>query len=239
MLRVRDGEADGAFARGGLAATKGRECGNGVIIDHGGGWTTQYCHLRRGSVRVASGAAVEAGDRLGDIGMSGKAAFPHLHLAVAYNGVDLDPYAPGGAAAGRCAGGAPLWTAEALSKLRYSPLDLVAVGVAGTTPDYRSAAAGAYETAEISRTSGPVFLWSLLWNAKVGDRATFRLVDAAGRSVFERTQSIQDIYRRQALYVGMRRGDRLAPGRYVVEVEIARGGSAPVVRARRRAITIR
>jgi len=44
---------------------RGRECGNGVRIVHGGGWKTQYCHLRKGSV------AVKNGDMLGLVGLSG------------------------------------------------------------------------------------------------------------------------------------------------------------------------
>ena len=28
------------------AAVGNRECGNGVVIDHEGGWQTQYCHMR-------------------------------------------------------------------------------------------------------------------------------------------------------------------------------------------------
>ena len=32
-----------------------------VVIDHGGGWETQSCHLARGSIRVKVGQAVAAG----------------------------------------------------------------------------------------------------------------------------------------------------------------------------------
>ena len=39
---------------------KDRECGNGVLIDHPGGWQTQYCHMKRGSVRVKKGDVVRA-----------------------------------------------------------------------------------------------------------------------------------------------------------------------------------
>jgi murein DD-endopeptidase MepM/ murein hydrolase activator NlpD len=39
-------------------------------------------HLRRGSLRVALGAEVAAGDRIGAVGNSGNSSEPHLHLHV-------------------------------------------------------------------------------------------------------------------------------------------------------------
>ena len=72
----------------------GRDCGNGVVIDHDDGWQTQYCHLRRGSVGVTRGQAVARGDRLGVVGMSGRTQFPHLHLSVRRDGAVIDPFAP-------------------------------------------------------------------------------------------------------------------------------------------------
>ena len=57
-----------------------------MLIDHGGGWRTQYCHMRQGSVRVRKGDRVRDRQRLGTIGLSGKTEFPHLHLSVRFRG---------------------------------------------------------------------------------------------------------------------------------------------------------
>ena len=66
VRRRRDGMEDIGVSEAGRAkAVKGRECGNGVVIGHGTGWTTQYCHMRRGSVDVVTGQSVTAGQRLG------------------------------------------------------------------------------------------------------------------------------------------------------------------------------
>ena len=78
----------------GEGSVKGRECGNGVVLAHPGGWETQYCHMAKGSVRVKTGETVTAGTVLGLVGMSGDAEFPHLHLAVRHNGEKIDPFAP-------------------------------------------------------------------------------------------------------------------------------------------------
>jgi len=56
VSRVRDGVADvGLSDARSREAIAGRECGNGVVIDHGDGWETQYCHLKQHSLRVRSG----------------------------------------------------------------------------------------------------------------------------------------------------------------------------------------
>ena len=77
VAELRDGMADVDFNLiGGPSAVKGKECGNGVTLRHRDGWSTQYCHLRRGSVSVKNGQNVEAGARLGMVGHSGRAMFP-------------------------------------------------------------------------------------------------------------------------------------------------------------------
>ena len=90
---VRDGMADLDAGRpGGRAAIAGRECGNGVLVDHGGGWTTQYCHLRLNSVRVKKGDRVEKSQTIGMVGHSGLAEFPHVHIQLAKDGRIVDPF---------------------------------------------------------------------------------------------------------------------------------------------------
>jgi murein DD-endopeptidase MepM/ murein hydrolase activator NlpD len=73
-------------------ALKGRECGNGVVVDHGQRWETQYCHMRQGSVRVSVGPTVERGTSLGDVGFSGLADTAHLHLTVRHLGRTVDRF---------------------------------------------------------------------------------------------------------------------------------------------------
>ena len=108
VLRVRDGIEDVSMRVRPFAA--GQDCGNGLVIDHGGGWETQYCHMAQGSLVVRSGQAVAAGAMLGKVGLSGNTEFPHLHLTVRQDGKAVDPFA-WGQAAGRCGGGRSLWAA--------------------------------------------------------------------------------------------------------------------------------
>jgi peptidase M23-like protein len=53
--------------------------GNHVVIDHGDGEFSVLAHLRHGSVRVAPGQILAAGDTLGACGNSGNTSEPHLH----------------------------------------------------------------------------------------------------------------------------------------------------------------
>lgn len=143
---VRDGEIDLSIRDRPAGATAGRECGNGVAIDHGGGWETQYCHMARGSIAVAAGQKVVAGTPLGRVGLSGDTEFPHLHLTVRRSGKAVDPFAFG-QAAGQCGAGRSLWVATPaytpgqvlLAGFAAGPVSLAQAQAEGATPQPRPA----------------------------------------------------------------------------------------------------
>lgn len=66
-----------------------KEYGLTVIIHHGGRWTTTYGFLDR--ITVRDGDRVKAGERVGLVGMTGRAAEPQLHFEVRRNRIALDP----------------------------------------------------------------------------------------------------------------------------------------------------
>jgi murein DD-endopeptidase MepM/ murein hydrolase activator NlpD len=63
--------------------------GNWVVIDHGQGLLTLYLHLSEFSVK--EGDEVSKGQPIGLSGGTGRATGPHLHLAVRWQGVYVNP----------------------------------------------------------------------------------------------------------------------------------------------------
>jgi murein DD-endopeptidase MepM/ murein hydrolase activator NlpD len=63
--------------------------GNFIVIDHGQGLLTLYLHLSE--FKVKEGDRVERGQEIGLSGGTGRATGPHLHVAVRWQGVYLDP----------------------------------------------------------------------------------------------------------------------------------------------------
>lgn len=179
----RDGVAD--F----LPFLLGQECGNGVVIDHGGGWETQYCHLRQGSVQVQVGDAVDNGTELGMIGQSGQADFPHLHLSVRRNEVDVDPFAPD--ATGGCAKpiGQGLWD----TPIAYAPGGIIGIGIFPAIPGYDAIKAG-LPSPNLPGTAPALVVWAYVFGGRAGDALLLEISGPLGvviteRVVLEKTQA--------------------------------------------------
>jgi len=63
--------------------------GHLVIVDHGMGLNSALLHAR--AVTVSEGTTVRQRDRIGEVGMTGRATGPHLHWALSWHGRKLDP----------------------------------------------------------------------------------------------------------------------------------------------------
>ncbi len=63
--------------------------GNMVYIDHGQGLISLYAHMSK--MDVAVGDTVDQGQKLGEVGETGRVTGPHLHWSVGLNGNWIDP----------------------------------------------------------------------------------------------------------------------------------------------------
>lgn len=167
---VRDGMADRDPAAPNAPNIRGRECGNGVVIQHEDGWETQYCHLRKGSVIVAEGDEVGVGDPLGMIGQSGQASFPHLHFALRRNGEPIDPF-DGRPLSSACESGEvrSIWSPAAAAELSYAPGGALDAGFTLGRPTLHGVAEGAGAEFRAPRTAPALVFWARFYGARSGD----------------------------------------------------------------------
>jgi murein DD-endopeptidase MepM/ murein hydrolase activator NlpD len=224
----RDGMDDINVARIGQAAVANRECGNGVVVAHPGGWETQYCHMRKGSVRVKAGEPVAAGQVLGMVGMSGEAEFPHLHLSVRRTGEKIDPFAYG-VQPGACGAGVSLWTPDAKAQFAYrSPALLNAGFAAGPVSD---AAAEAGDIPSPGRDSPAMVVWVRIIGLKAGDVASLSLNRPDGSVMAADRSAPMDHDKAQwRMFVGGRRPAGGWPaGPYIGRLEVLRSGKPVLI----------
>lgn len=242
VLRLRDEMDDVSIRVTGADAVKGREAGNSVIIDHGGGWETQYSHLRKGSVAVSPGETVAAGQPLALIGLSGNTEFTHLHFEVRRDGAAIDPYT-GAAMSDACdRPGAPLWTDAALAALAYREDAVFDAGFAGERADPWIARAGGYAAFAPETGSPALVFWIDMLGRRTGDRQSIRLIGPDGSVLAEANDTTDEAHMQWFQFVGRKRPETGWPaGRYRGAYTLTRvvGGQPTVVLDFERAIDLR
>ncbi|WP_270726738.1 M23 family metallopeptidase [Shimia sp. Alg240-R146] len=199
---------------------KGRDCGNGLVIDHGDGWETQYCHLKQGSVQVTTGEVVATGQVLGHVGLSGRTQFPHLHISVRHKGRVVDPFSPNGSADTCGESQNALWT----DPLEYVPGGLIRAGFDTGIPDYADVKSGAAGRATIGFDADAMVVFAFGFGSRPGDRLDITITGPAG----EILSTSVTLEKQQAQYfraVGKRTPKRGWPkGAYTGEIKLLREG---------------
>jgi murein DD-endopeptidase MepM/ murein hydrolase activator NlpD len=65
--------------------------GNTVMIKHNDHITTLYGHIREGGIKVSAGQAVKKGEKIAEVGSTGRSTGNHLHFTVYKDDVAVDP----------------------------------------------------------------------------------------------------------------------------------------------------
>lgn len=201
-----------------------RNCGNGVLLRHADGWETQYCHLRQGSVQVARGDAVAAGQPLGLVGMSGEANFPHVHLTVRHDGSSIDPFT-GGSSNDACDGSTSLlWAPSHRSRLGYDDVPIAVVGLSEQLPDRDAIVAGRAAADALTGASPALVGYVLAYGLRQGDRLEITVEGPDGRTVSSAGFDLDEDAPRATRAAGRRRPpEGWPPGPYRVEARVRRG----------------
>jgi len=225
VLRTRDGVHDHIFdPASDLHQLHGKECGNGVVIEHKGGLSTQYCHLKRGSLLVGAGAQVRKGDRIGSIGSSGLAEFPHVHLAVRLEGKLIEPltgkpFVQDARSCGDLSGSLLDEAArEALARTTTAILD---VGLAETAPGMPGLVrSGAPPPATSRGNSTIAWVWAI--NVEEGSQFRIKVIGPGGEALTDHMTAA--LPRRKASYLAYA-GRKTTPegGSYRLAVELISG----------------
>ncbi|MEN6317664.1 MAG: M23 family metallopeptidase [Syntrophaceae bacterium] len=200
VMKVRDGVVDRLVQdQKQKDNVKKVECGNGLIVDHGNGWQSQYCHMRNHSITVKKGDQVEKGTVLGMVGASGLASFPHVHFTVRYQGKVVDPFIGITTASGCKVERHPIWDKTP----DYVPTGLIRAGFAPKPPSQTQLWQGEF-TSKKSKLSDmhAIIFWVHLYGVLRGDKEHFTLIAPDNRVMIDNEKLLKKNYRSWFSYSG-------------------------------------
>lgn len=227
VLRVRDGETDRLVeTEEDRARISGKECGNGLVMELEDGYEVQYCHLKKGSLAVKPGADVRKGERLGDVGSSGLAQFPHVHITVSHNGEPLDPLTGRKLSEGCTAATeqtASLFPRDIVEKLDLTKPEILASGLAGNPVDHQALV---IEGPPAQVLSGDKLFVAWVWLANLKKGNTIKLVLTDDRKNILIDHTSKPIDRDKAIFSAFAGKKRALPaGRYELDVSVLQDGT--------------
>lgn len=236
VVAARDGVEDGLWLAGRKqeVVAAQRQCGNRVAIDHGDGWVTDYCHMRRGSIRVKVGEQVAAGQPIGLVGISGMTDFPHAHMGVlrfapgATDGDPVDPFTGAKNAAGCGRDPHPLWAVP----VAYDSGTLYAAGFADHIPKGAEVKADAEGAGRLPATAPSLVVWGTMFGAARGDQVHVRLTGPDGTLLLNQAVTIDGDQAWRLSAIGKKRPPAgWMPGRYAGTFTLERAGRPPQSRS--------
>lgn len=228
ILRLRDGMADISIRDESAPNFNDNECGNGIVIGHHGGYETQYCHLKQGSIAVKQGQQVTRGDRLGNIGLSGKTEFPHLHFMLRNaDGETIDPFA-GKMASASCNAKdyhGHYWQSSAKKAMPYTPTALLNFGISDTKPSAEAIRDGAFRTTALAGDAEAMIVWADIMGAQKGDQVMLQILLPNGEPLITHPTRIKRNKAAWFQFAGKKRPDKgWVSGSYKTKIVLKRGG---------------
>ena len=222
VAATRDDMPDIIHGAKGAPDISGKECGNGILIKHSGGWETQYCHMKMGSVIVTRGQQVAQGDVLGQVGLSGETQFPHVHLSVRKNGAVIDPYDADQTLTCDGTDLHSLWQID----MPYVGAGVITAGFSASVPKYADIKAGTARRDTLPTDAPALVLWGYAYGGRQGDILELE-IDGPNGEVIHHQAQLEKSQSQFFRAVGKRlKGAGWPAGRYTGVVKLIRGGMA-------------
>lgn len=223
VIATRDGVPDRNALAQDINQLQNIGCGNRVAIKHSGGWITDYCHMKNGSIRVHKGDFITTGQTLGQIGLSGLTEFPHLHINVQQNNQFYDPFT-GSERYSR--GNNPLWGQNILPQLTYKPLVIYNVGISNEIPTLLNIRNEKYKNNQINSNSDMIIIWLDAFHIEKGDLINVIVKNSNGASFLTENVVISNSNAKKLMYVGCKKPiNGFTKGTYNVQISFKRPGA--------------
>lgn len=225
VIGTRNDMEDVSVRTVGKAAIAGKECGNGALIEHGGGWRTQYCHLAKGSLRVKAGDQTTTGQPIGLVGLSGDTEFFHLHFTVTHRGKTIDPFAHG-ATENSCGGGRSIWAESLAEQMQYRSREVIDYGFAGIAPTMELVESGKVAEHRVMPASEALVAYVRAIGLQAGDQQFLAVQGPGGAAMSAYNPPALDRDKAQFLIsAGKKRtGVAWPAGRYIATYRVTRDG---------------
>lgn len=221
VIATRDGMPDKNALSQDLSQLQNIACGNRVAIKHTGGWITDYCHMKNGSIKVKKGDIVTTGQKLGEIGMSGLTEFPHLHINVQQGNQFYDPFT--GHARYTRGAISPLWSASIFQQLAYKPLVVYNVGISDEIPSLLNIRNEKYKSNQLSSNSNMIILWIDAFHVELNDSIDVLVKAPNGTPFIKQHILIDKPNAKKLLYLGRRVPQNgFTKGNYNVQISFKR-----------------
>ncbi len=231
---TRDGMADKLALNIDDPSIKNRECGNGVVIDHGNGWEIQYCHMKKGSVIAKKGELVEQGEEIGQVGYSGLAQFAQLHITVRQNDRIIDPFTGNDNFNASCSlaqnTSSGLWDKALKKQLIYKRGDLLQSGFSTAIVTPASLEGGEALQIPFSTSAPAIIIYARFINLERGDKISFEILGPSGELIKNITDPLERNKAHYVAYSGKKRPkDGWEEGSYKGKVKLLREGETIIM----------
>ena len=223
IIAVRNNEDDFKFLNSGYKAIKNKECGNGVVIDIGDGYELQYCHMLKNSIRVKKGQIVKKGDIVGQVGMSGKSEFPHLHISLKKNSKVIDPFTGYEMENDSDCKNQNIKKYYWQQDLPYIETAILNFHISNQIPKKLNARNGKYRQNLIINSSENIILWSDIMGIKKNDIIIYEITDLKNNKIFYHKNPLKKDYVQYFSYSG-KKNKNFVKGKYNATISIVRNG---------------